>query len=186
MPSASMWLYYYSLSLDFHVWVHFAWLNFFFSCYGLETACEVVNCTLEECPEGMIYDPGFVTPGECCPSGGTCICDHSQCEVCPPGIESAVVVPANETAGQCCDVIKCKTGEHHNLYNAKQILLDAELYFTATISNAIANRVNFSYMHFVFLTSVLKSHTQQFMPNTYSFPVKISPVIMDCILTGRL
>lgn len=107
----------------------------------------MVNCTLEECPEGMIYDPGFVTPGECCPSGGTCICDHSQCEVCPPGSESAVVVPANETAGQCCDVIKCKTGEHHNLYDAKQIILDAELCFTAMISNAVAKRVNFSHMH---------------------------------------
>jgi len=108
----------------------------------------------------MIYDPGFVTPGECCPSGGTCICDHSQCEVCPPGSESAVVVPSNETAGQCCDVIKCKTGEHHNLYDAKQIILDAEFCFTAMIGNAIASRVNFSHLHaLVFLTYVLKSHT---------------------------
>ena len=89
---------------------------------------------MEECPEGMIYDPGFTTPGECCPSGGSCICDFSQCEVCPPGSELVVVTPANETAGQCCDVIKCKTGEH-NASNGVQIIKG----YAGTVSSIICH-----------------------------------------------
>lgn len=107
----------HAVQYAYMVWYVVEWCLYKPLCIGSGSECDESQCPQpEECQEGMVYEAGFVLPGDCCPTGGMCVCDYTQCSDedfsggCPLGTEQTIIISANETLGQCCDVIECWPG----------------------------------------------------------------------------
>ena len=83
----------------------------------LEKRCLNVDCppqsTVQDCQEGMYFEQGPSYFDDCCPVGGSCVCNMSMCGAplaCESNGKLKIVKKANESNGQCCDQYKCEQG----------------------------------------------------------------------------
>ena len=82
-----------------------------------EKKCDGVDCppqlTAQDCREGMYFEQGPSYYDDCCPVGGSCVCNMSMCLSpldCDSGSRLVMTREADETLGQCCDQYKCQKG----------------------------------------------------------------------------